>query len=153
MQREALKIALQLPALAGPVYDTLDESAFTHPAYVALHRAVIAAGGASCGLSGSSLVDAVGRECAHDSLRSLLTELSVESLRSRSESDPRYVSSILAAMREFVVASQISDLKSRLQRMSPTQDADEYRALFGDLVSLEEYRKALREQSAMGGLV
>ncbi|AUS80078.1 DNA primase [Actinoalloteichus sp. AHMU CJ021] len=153
VQREALKIALQLPALAGPVYDTLDESAFTHPAYVALHRAVIAAGGASCGLSGSSLVDAVGRECAHDSLRSLLTELSVESLRSRSESDPRYVSSILAAMREFVVASQISDLKSRLQRMSPTQDADEYRALFGDLVSLEEYRKALREQSAMGGLV
>ncbi|WP_016697767.1 DNA primase [Actinoalloteichus spitiensis] len=153
VQREALKIALQLPALAGPVYDTLDESAFTHPAYVALHRAVIAAGGASCGLSGSSLVDAVGRECAHDSLRSLLTELSVESLRSRSESDPRYVSSILAAMREFVVASQIADLKSRLQRMSPTQDADEYRALFGDLVSLEEYRKALREQSAMGGLV
>jgi DNA primase len=50
------------------------------------------------------------------------------------------------------VGRQIADIKSRVQRLSPLEDADEYHALFGDLVALEQYRKALLEQ-AMGGLV
>ena len=37
LEREALKAALQLPALAGPLYDSLPEEAFTEPAYAELH--------------------------------------------------------------------------------------------------------------------
>ncbi|MDQ3887058.1 MAG: DNA primase, partial [Actinomycetota bacterium] len=51
-QRNVLKAALQMPALAGPVYDALAEEAFGHPAYRALHAAVRAAGGTAAGLSG-----------------------------------------------------------------------------------------------------
>jgi DNA primase len=39
-------------------------------------------------------------------------------------------------------------VKSRLRRLSPIKDADEYRALWGDLAALEEYRKGLVQQSA-----
>ncbi|APU16884.1 MULTISPECIES: DNA primase [Actinoalloteichus] len=151
LQREALKVALQWPALAGPVYDSISEQAYTHPAYLAVHRALIAAGGASGGLSGSGLVAAMAEHCPHASVRSLLTELSVESLRSRSEEDALYVASLLARLKESVVAREIAELKSRLQRMSATEEPEEYHALFGDLVGLEQYRKALQDQ-AVGGL-
>ncbi|MCP2165211.1 DNA primase [Goodfellowiella coeruleoviolacea] len=148
-QREALKVALQLPELAGPYYDSLPEEVFTHDAYRELHRSVLAAGGTSCGLSGPALVEAVGQQCEHQTVRSLLTELAVEPLiKARSEPDERYASSVLARVQESLLVRQIAELKSRLQRMSPLDDADEYRALFGDLVALEEYRKALGEQAA-----
>ncbi|MGH3438263.1 MAG: DNA primase [Sciscionella sp.] len=147
-QREALKAALQEPVLAGPYYDGLPQDVFTHPAYRALHTAILAAGGTSCGLAGPALVDAVSQQCAQQTLRSLLTELSVESLQARAEPDERYVGSVLARLQEGLVARQIGELKSKLQRMSPVEDAEEYRALFGDLVALEQYRKALGDQAA-----
>jgi len=84
-------------------------------------------------------------------LRSLLTELSVEPLQARTEDDMRYVSGVLARLQENLVARQIAELKSRLQRLSPIEHAEEYHAQFGDLVALEQYRKVLLEQ-AMGGL-
>jgi DNA primase len=46
-----------------------------------------------------------------------------------------------------MVERQVAELKSRLQRTSPVAEADEYHALFGDLVALEQYRKALRERA------
>ncbi|HEY8372824.1 MAG TPA: DNA primase, partial [Pseudonocardiaceae bacterium] len=113
VQREALKVALQLPALAGPMYDSLPEEAFTHPAYVELHRAILAAGGVSCGLAGPALLEAIGAHCRYDVLRSLLTELSVEPLQARTEDDMRYVSGVLARLQENLVARQIAELKSR----------------------------------------
>ncbi|NIJ13092.1 DNA primase [Saccharomonospora amisosensis] len=150
-QREALKVALQEPALAGPEYDALPEDAFTHPAYVAVHKAIMAAGGASSGLTGPALIDAATQHAPQGTVSSLLSELAVEPLESNGEADERYVSSMLAAVQENLVGRQIGELKSKLQRLSPVEAADDYRALFGDLVALEQYRKALREQ-AVGGM-
>ncbi|MDT7579937.1 MAG: primase, partial [Pseudonocardiales bacterium] len=59
VQREALKAALQVPAIAGPSYDELPDQAFTHPAFQTVHRAVRSAGGVSAGLSGQPWVEAV----------------------------------------------------------------------------------------------
>ncbi|MCP2262448.1 DNA primase [Streptoalloteichus tenebrarius] len=151
VEREALKVALQLPGLAGPQYDAIPEEAFTQPAYQELHRAVLAAGGASAGLAGPSFVDAVGQHCEHQVVRSLLTELAVEPLQVKSEEDIRYVSGVLAGLQAGMVARQIAEIKSRLQRLSPLEHAEEYHAQFGDLVALEGYHKVLREQ-AMGGM-
>ncbi|WP_240519252.1 DNA primase [Amycolatopsis antarctica] len=150
-QREALKAALQEPALAGPLYDSLPEDAFTHPAYVMVHSAILAAGGTGSGLSGPGLLEAASQNCPQGTVQSLLSELAVESLRARGEADLRYISSVLAAVQENLVGRQIADLKSKLQRLSPVEAPEEYRALFGDLVALEQYRKALREQAG-GGL-
>jgi DNA primase len=149
-QRESLKAALQEPALAGPEYDALPEDAFVHPAYVGVHRAILKAGGTSSGLTGPALLEAAAAHAEDPTVTSLLSELAVEPLRSTGQSDVRYVSSVLAAVQENLVGRQIGELKSRLQRLSPVDAAEDYRALFGDLVALEQYRKALREQ-AMGG--
>jgi DNA primase len=152
VQREALKAALQAPELAGPYYDSsVPKEAFTHPAYRELYEALLAVGGTSSGLSGPALVDAASQSCAHQTVRSLVTELAVEALHHKAEPDARYVGSLIAALQESVVANQIAELKSRLQRLSPVEDADDYRTLFGDLVALEQYRKALGDQAA-GGL-
>ncbi|MGH2600011.1 MAG: DNA primase, partial [Dehalococcoidia bacterium] len=150
-QREALKAGLQEPALAGPAYDALPEDAFTHPAYAAIHRAVLAAGGAASGLTGPALLDAATTHCPEGIVRTVLSELAVEPLHAKGEIDARYIYGVLSAVQENLVGRQISEVKSRLQRVSPVESADEYRALFGDLVALEQYRKALREQ-AVGGL-
>ncbi|GAA1951020.1 DNA primase [Amycolatopsis minnesotensis] len=150
-QREALKAALQEPAIAGPEYDALPEEAFTHPVYVSVHRAVLAAGGAASGLTGPALIDAATPHCPQGTPRRVMSELSVEPLRARGDADARYVGGVLAAVQENLVGRQIGEIKSKLQRLSPVEAADEYRALFGDLVALEQYRKALREQ-ADGGM-
>jgi DNA primase len=150
-QREALKAALQEPAIAGPEYDALPEDAFTHPAYAAVHKAILAAGGAASGLTGPALIDAATPHCPQGTARRVLSELAVESLRSKGEADSRYIAGLLAAVQENFVGRQINDIKSKLQRLSPVEAPDDYRALFGDLVALEQYRKALRDQ-AIGGM-
>lgn len=81
----------------------------------------------------------------------LLSELAVEPLRAKGEVDVRYIGSNLAAVQENLVGRQIAEIKSKLQRLSPVETPDDYKALFGDLVALEEYRKALRDQ-AIGGM-
>jgi DNA primase len=39
-------------------------------------------------------------------------------------------------------------MKSKLHRMSPVEQGDDYHALFGDLIALETYRKSLLEQAS-----
>ncbi|GAA2675734.1 MULTISPECIES: DNA primase [Actinosynnema] len=148
-QREALKAALQVPEMVSPYYDSLPDEAFTNPLYLALHRAMREAGGTASGLTGPALVDAVGQACPVASARSLLTELAVEPLRTKGD-EYRYVQSVLARLQQVLVGAQITEIKSRLRRVSPIEEADEYRALFGDLIALEEYHKELGQQGING---
>ncbi|HWR47695.1 MAG TPA: DNA primase [Pseudonocardiaceae bacterium] len=145
-QREVLKAVLQQPVMTGPVYDTLPTDAFTHPAYAQVHAAVLAAGGTAAGMSPPEWIDAVAAHCPQ---RSLVTELAVETLRAKgsAEEDARYIGSLLACLQATVVGRQVAEIKSRLQRISPLDDADSYHQLFGDLVALEQYYRALREQA------
>jgi DNA primase len=148
LQREALKAALQVPVIAGPSYDELPEQAFTHPALAAVHRAVQAAGGASGGRDGHAWLEAVLAACNTET-RSMVTELAVEPLElpRRNTEEARYVSSVIAGVRLALVEAQVAELKARLQRTNPMEEADAYHQLFGDLVPLEQYRIALREKA------
>jgi len=148
LQREALKAALQVPVIAGPAYDELPEQVFTHPAFAAVHRAVQAAGGVCGGREGHVWVDAVLAECSTET-RQLVTELAVEPLElpRKNTEEARYVSSVIAGVRLVLVEAQVAELKARLQRTNPMEEADAYHQLFGDLVPLEQYRIALREKA------
>ncbi|GFG50835.1 DNA primase [Mycolicibacterium agri] len=148
-QREALKAALQYPALAGPVFDALTPETFTHPGYAAVRAAIAAAGGASAGVSGAEWIDKVRQHTAADAAASLVNELGVESIKvDDDERLPRYISGVLARLQEVAVGRQIAEVKSKLQRMSPVEQGDEYHALFGDLVAMEAYRRSLLEQAS-----
>jgi DNA primase len=147
-QREALKAALQCPALAGPVFDALTVETFTHPGYAAVRIAIEAAGGAASGLTGAQWMEAVREHAATPAAASLISELGVETIKvDDDERLPRYIAGVMARLQEVWVGRQIAEVKSKLQRMSPIEQGEEYHALFGDLVALEAYRRSLLEQA------
>ncbi|MCK0173523.1 MULTISPECIES: DNA primase [Mycobacteriaceae] len=148
-QREALKAALQYPVMAGPVFDALTIDSFTHPGYRAVRAAVEAAGGTAAGLSGAQWIEAVRDKTAAPAAANLVNELCAEAFRVEDEEKlPRYVGGVLARLQEVWVGRQIAEVKSKLQRMSPVEQGDEYHALFGDLVAMEAYRRSLLEQAS-----
>jgi DNA primase len=152
-QREALKSALQYPALAGPVFDALTVESFTHPGYAAVCTAIEAAGGTGTGIGGAEWLDAVRRKAPSPAAAGLISELGVESMRVDDDDKlPRYIAGVLARLQEVWVGRQIAEVKSKLQRMSPVEQGDEYHALFGDLVALEAYRGSLLQQVSGDGL-
>lgn len=148
-QREALKAALQCPALAGPVFDSLTPESFTHPGYAAVRTAIGAAGGAASGVAGAQWIETVREQTTAEATSSLVSELGVETINVLDDEKlPRYISGVLARLQEVWVGRQIAEVKSKLQRMSPVDQGDEYHALFGDLVALEAYRRSLLEQAS-----
>ncbi|MGV0745772.1 DNA primase [Mycolicibacterium sp. XJ870] len=148
-QREALKAGLQYPALAGPVFDSLTVESFTHPGYAAVRTAMEAAGGTASGASGAQWIEAVRDQSASPAAASLVNELGVEAINVEDDERlPRYIASVLARLQEVWVGRQIAEVKSKLQRMSPVEQGDEYHALFGDLVAMESYRRSLLEQAS-----
>ncbi len=147
-QREALKAALQYPALAGPVFDALTVESFTHPGYAAVRTAVGAAGGVAAGLTGAQWIETVREQAGAAAVEGLVTELGVETIKVDEDRLPRYIGGVLARLQEVWVGRQVAEIKSRLQRMSPVEQGEEYHAMFGDLVALEAYRRSLLEQAS-----
>ena len=147
-QREALKAALQYPALAGPVFDALTVESFTHPGYAAVRTAVGAAGGVAAGLTGAQWIETVREQAGAAAVEGLITELGVETIKVDEDRLPRYIGGVLARLQEVWVGRQVAEIKSRLQRMSPVEQGEEYHAMFGDLVALEAYRRSLLEQAS-----
>ena len=78
----------------------------------------------------------------------LISELGVESIQVDEDKLPRYIGGVLARLQEVWMGRQIAEVKSKLQRMSPIEQGDEYHALFGDLVAMEAYRRSLLEQAS-----
>ncbi|WBC17399.1 DNA primase [Micromonospora sp. WMMA1998] len=151
VEREALKLALQEPVLAGPMFDAVEAGDYQHPVHVAVRAAVAAAGGASGATGGAVWIEQVRDACDDLAAQALVGELAVEPLRIDGEPDPRYVSVTMARLQWSSVTGRIRDLKSKIQRINPVSNKDEYFALFGELLSLEQHARALREQAA-GGL-
>jgi DNA primase len=122
---------------------------FTHPGYAAVRSAIEAAGGTASGKSGAQWIEAVREQTTSPAAASLVNELGVEAINVEDDEHlPRYISSVLARLQEVWVGRQIAEVKSKLQRMSPVEQGDEYHALFGDLVAMESYRRSLLEQAS-----
>ena len=147
VEREVLKIALQIPAIAGPQFDTLAEDAFLSPAHRSLRAAIAAAGGAANAAGGPAWIEAIEQQLSEERLRSGVHGLAVEPLRTGAEAQERYADSMLARMHQIVTARQMATLKSRLQRINPLESAEEHARLFGQLISLESYHRALLERA------
>ena len=84
-------------------------------------------------------------------LRGFVTRLAVEALRvprADGEPDTRYADAVLARVEELAVSRRIAEVSRRLQRLNPVDARPEYNRTFGDLVALEQRRKALVEKAA-----
>ncbi|HSR25876.1 MAG TPA: toprim domain-containing protein, partial [Candidatus Eisenbacteria bacterium] len=151
VERGALKVVLQSPQLAGAEFDALDGAVFTAPAYAAVHTAVAAAGGAASAPGGSAWVGRVEELAADDGVRRLVRELAVEPIATDEPGRARYATEVLARLEELAATRRIADVKSRLQRLNPVEQATDYNRLFGELIALEQHRRSLRER-AIGAL-
>jgi DNA primase len=151
VEREALKLAVQRPALCGPAYDAIEVSAFTAPRHAAVYQLIAASGGARGAGSGREWAARLRDAAPDDRVRAFVTQLAVEPLRvprADGEPDARYADAVLARVEELAVSRNIAVVKSRLQRLSPVDGQSEYNRIFGDLVALEQRRKALLERAA-----
>src|SRR4051794_10968304 len=152
VERESLKLALQEPVLAGPMFDVVGPDNYNHAVYQAVRSAIMAVGGASSASSGGVVwIEKVRDACDDLGGKALASELSVEPLRVDGAVDPRYVQITMARLQVGAVTTRIRDLKSKVQRLNPVAHKDEYLALAGELFSLEQQARALRDQAA-GGL-
>jgi DNA primase len=145
LERETLKLVVQHPAVIAPALGEVDEFDFTHPAYRAVWAVITAAGGVASADAqwAARLQDAT----ADERLRGLLTALTVEEVRSAKEPSPGYAAQHVHRLRELTALRRIADLKSRLQRTNPVDEATEYNRMFGELVALEQHRRDLRERA------
>ena len=152
VERTALEVVLQAPALVPAEFDELGADAFAAPAHRAVHEAIRAAGGvavgrASVGEDGSSTawVGAVLDEAA-EAVRPLVTELAVAPVpEDRPEAVGDYVRGVVLRLVEMGFTRQIAELRGRLQRMDSAADPQGYQDTFAELVAIEGRRRSLRE--------
>jgi DNA primase len=150
VEREVLKVALQLPAVAGPEFDALTPEAFLVDAHRQVRAAIAAAGGTGAAVTGPEWTSAVEAHLTDERVRKGIHALTVEPLRSGANGQERYAGAVLARMHEVVTGRQVAVLKSKLQRMNPQDEPDEHARLFGELIALEALNRNLRER-AIGG--
>jgi len=149
VEREALKLAVQRPALCGPEFDALGTDAFTAPVHGAVFTLIAACGGTSA--AGGSVREWAARlreEAPNERARAFVTALAVEPLQFPGEPDATYADKLLARVGELAVSREITSVKARLQRMNPVEEQAGYNRMFGDLVGLEKRRKALLDRAA-----
>jgi DNA primase len=142
LEREVLKVRLQMPALMRNWRD-LEPNAFSHPAYIKLREFV----------DTQKELTTVDLEAVEsEELKSFITELTVEPIRTDGEISDKYVTSVTARLNEVALSRSIAEVKSTLQRLNPVENEAEYNRIFGELVGMETKRRALRELALGEGL-
>lgn len=151
VERQALKLAIQRPALCGPAFDELAPAVFTVPAHAAVCELIGKEGGVASARSAREWAERLRAAAPNDNARGFVTRLAVEALEvpgASGEPDAKFAEAVLARVEELAVSRDIATVKSRLQRLSPVTEQTEYNRMFGDLVALEQRRKVLADRAA-----
>jgi DNA primase len=148
-QREALKLALQYPKLAGARFDGLGAEEFTTPAYAAVHAAIAAAGGTSAAADPVQWLGSVIAAAPDDAVRTLINRLAVEPpmLRDNAKDtqavNAHYAKQLITRIWIDAVDRRLAAAHSRFQRLDPVAQAEEYLALSVELNELSKFRSGL----------
>ena len=139
IEKESLKILFQFPTIAQDWYKQINLESYTNSKYRELFELV------KENNFGENLANKIHDETEDSDLKALVAELSVEEFKA--SIDKKYVDSIFARLIELNTARLIADLKSQLQRLEVGDNSKEHDRLFQELLELEEYRRALRDQA------
>ncbi len=143
VERESVKVVLQVPGLVGDWYESVTPDCYAHPAYRAVHGAVVGAGGVPTATDGRAWVEAVLASCPHDGVRGLVRELAVEPLTTSGDGDARYATSIVARLLADEAGRRLAGLTRELGRLDQVAQADRVAAVLSDVMDLEKYRREL----------
>jgi len=92
-------------------------------------------------------VSSIAEHLPTGGVRSMVTELAVEPLHTKSDNLIGYAGSILAALGERAAKVQEDALRSDLQRAESTGNAGRAAELSADLAEVARYRRALSERA------
>ena len=148
VERELLKLALQYPALVSPAFDNYGEDEFPTPPYTAVRRAIGQCGGAAYGATLPDFTKTVREGAPDDQVRSLVTELTVEPVRTRRKPDEIYAGEFLVKLRLHAVERRIAEVRAQLQRLGNRAAPEELHAVQTELWQLQQYGDQLRSRGA-----
>ncbi|GAA1384639.1 DNA primase [Kitasatospora putterlickiae] len=148
VERELLKLALQHPDLVAPAFDNYAEDEFPTPPYTAVRRAIGQAGGAAYGATLADFTAVVREVSPDDRVRSLVTELTVEPVRSRRKVDAVYAGEFLVKLRMLAVDRRVGEVRAHLQRLGNRAAPEELHAVQTELWQLQQYGQSLRSLGA-----
>ncbi|HCA84831.1 MAG TPA: DNA primase, partial [Streptomyces sp.] len=144
-ERELLKLALQHPELVAPTFDAYGTDEFTAPPYAVVRRAIEDAGGVTG--AGEDYLARVRDVAPDDVVRSLVTELAVETIHSK-HVDEVYAGVQLVQVRLRAVDRRVTDIRGSLQRLGAQADPEHIAAVQNELWVLQQYGQSLRERGA-----
>lgn len=147
LERDTLRLLIQQPGLVGTASGDLGANDFTHPTYRAVWEAISAAGGPAVAATDGGWATRLRESAADPAVSSVISALGVEPVRSSKEPDAAYVSVHIYRLQELTALRRITEVKSKLQRTNPVEEAAVYNKMFGELVALEQHRRTLREMS------
>ncbi len=144
IERETLKLVIQAPMAIGRTTADIGSNDFTHPVFRGVWELVAAAGGTVAGADDDGWAARL-RDAADDpAVSSAITALAVEPLMKAP--DAAYVGSYVFKLLELTAQRRIADIKSKLQRTNPVDQAADYNRMFGELAALEQHRRTLRDR-------
>ncbi|WP_182524226.1 DNA primase [Nocardioides dongkuii] len=150
LERETLKLVVQHPMAIGRTTGEIGANDFRHPTYRAVWDLVAAAGGPAAGSGDPGWASRLRDAATDPEVSSAISALAVEPLLTAKEPDAAYVAVHVTRLLELTTMRRIAELKSRLQRTNPVEQATEYNRMFGELAALEQHRRALRDRIVGG---
>ena len=147
LERETLKLVLQHPGAVGRMAADVGANDFTHPTLRTVWELVEKNGGPTAADAGWAA--RIRADAADPVVQSAVSALGVEPLKTAKDPDAAFVAAHVYGLQELTALRRIAEVKSRLQRTNPVEQATEYNRMFGELVALEQHRRTLREL-AMG---
>ena len=144
-EREALKAVVQFPHLAKAHLADVHENDFTHPVAQELWRRIADEGVPA--VPDPGWVPRLSDALASDDLRRVLAVAAVEPLATSEAATGAVVASTIVALQLLTLERAITDLKSKLQRTNPVEEAEVYNRMFGELIALEQQKRQMRERS------
>ena len=149
LEREAMKLAVQSPTSVAPIFDELHDEVFTDAGLRQVQETVRKVGGVTAAVGGEAWVGRLLQACPDDAVRSLVTALAVEELLTDWEFE-RYAEVTLTQLQMHAATRRVAELKGRLQRINPVEEAELYTRTYAELIGLERTARAFRERGITG---
>ncbi len=143
-EREALKAIVQHPHLAKDLVEDLDENDFTHPISQELWGFIKPMPWPDA--PDSNWLPKLSDSLASDELKRVLAIAAVEPMRAGESNTAAVVASVILRLQLLTTARRINEIKSKLQRTNPIDEAEAYNRMFGELIALEQQHRALRDR-------
>ena len=109
-----------------------------------------AAGGPAAGAGDPGWATKLRDAATDPEVSSAVSALGVEPLLTAKEPDAAYVGPHVFRLLELTALRRIAEVKSRLQRTNPVEQAADYNKMFGELAALEQHRRTAARPDRRG---